>query len=60
MHMKLTLGEGLISGENADKCRCCAKAFLLEMFEGPHGHYSLKKGFLRVKYALNRFLVGTT
>ena len=24
---KLTLGEGLISGESADKCRCCAKVF---------------------------------
>ena len=24
---KLTLGKGLISGESADKCRCCAKVF---------------------------------
>ena len=37
------------------------KSFLMsEKFEGPHGHNLLKKGFLRVKYALNRFLVDTT
>ena len=24
---KLTLGKGLVSGESADKCRCCAKVF---------------------------------
>ena len=38
----------------------CKSFLMLEMFKGPHGHYLLKKGFLRVKYALNRFLVGTT
>ena len=27
MHMKLTLGEGHISGESAGICRCCAKVF---------------------------------
>ena len=27
-----------------------------EEFEGPHGPYTLEKGFLHVNYALNRFL----
>ena len=31
-----------------------------EEFEGPHGHYKLKKGFLHVNYVLKRFLVETT
>ena len=57
----LTLGKGLISGESADKCRCCAKVFFMsEEFEGPCGHYLLKKGLLHMNYLLKRFLVATT
>ena len=29
-------------------------------FEGPHGHYILKKGLLHVNYVQKRFLVETT
>ena len=37
------------------------KSFLMsEEFEDPHGHYTLEKGFLHVKYVLKRFLVETT
>ena len=60
---KLTLGKGLIFGERAEKCRCCAKVFSCwKSFKvhNPHDHDTQEKSLLHVNYVLKRFLVETT